>query len=134
MKQLGYQIMIITIALVIALVVVSGLIIGGLFLLLQSVMLFLTPILGEAAAYGIAGLTCILSVIIFVFLVVRQAKKVREQPSIQEPKMHVAQAMRRTVEDYPIESALVAAALGFSFNDKEELKSVLFYAMSNTDI
>jgi len=110
---------------------IFGLLAGALILQFKALILLLTPLLGAAWAYSISGLVCLGFIALTGFIAwirihtkvtgsLQQIGKVR--PDSQE---EIYESALLALKKYPLESVVLAFALGFSANDSAQMKKVL---------
>ena len=117
-------------AAVVAMILLGALVIGGVTLLLYALILELTPWVGEAGAFGIAGFLCVLAVALVFWRLLRTPKP----GSAAEPRGtgHAADLPGSAFENYrqivrknPWEAIVLSFSLGLAQKGDPRLRELL---------
>lgn len=108
-----------------AMVLLTALLLFGLYLLVQAAVLVLSPWLGEAGAMALAGFVCLLVIALVLLLLTRPvAAKKRRGEEADQPGSGI-DAIRSLIKENPMEAALMAFAVGIAEQKDPRLKSLL---------
>lgn len=113
---------------VLGFVLLSALLIGGFVMLLKAASLGLTPLVGEAGAYGITGFACVLLLGLFFYRMMKSpAKKSGDGESGSEDgtSFSPVDAFRKLVTNNPWEAVLTAFALGVTEQSDPRMRQFL---------
>lgn len=108
-----------------ALVLLVALLITGFYLLVNAATLALSPLLGEAGALAVTGLSCLLLLALFFY---RMTRPVASKKSAREGKEQSASpidTIRNLVRNNPLEAVAAAFTLGVVEQSDPRLKSLL---------
>lgn len=107
-----------------ALVLLVALLITGFYLLIQALILALTPWLGPAGAMGAAGFLCILLLAAFFQRMMRPVSPRKKDKDTDESQSPI-ETLRKLIKENPLEAALTAFAVGIAEQGDPRLKSLL---------
>ncbi len=109
-----------------ALVLLVALLITGFYLLVNAATLALSPLLGEAGALAVTGLSCLLLLALFFY---RMTRPVSSKKSASEGKGQSAASPIETIRDLirnnPLEAMAAAFALGVVEQSDPRLRALL---------
>lgn len=124
-----------TLAGLLALMLVSALLIGGFVMLLVAMVLGLTPWVGEASAYAITGLTCVLLLLlVFRGLMPKPKRRPRAETTAAPDQAVTApttppgaplDSFREIIREHPWDSVAASFALGYAQSRDPRLKEIL---------
>ena len=109
-----------------AFVLLVALLITGFYMLVNAATLALAPVMGEAGAMAVTGLSCLLLLVLFFYRMTRSATSKtpaseKEGPSSASP----IDAIRDLVRNNPLEAVFAAFTLGVVEQGDPRLKSLL---------
>lgn len=109
-----------------AFVLLVALLITGFYMLVNAATLALSPLIGEAGAMAVTGVSCLFLLALFFYRMTRPATSKKtasegEGPSSNSP----VDAIRDLVRNHPLEAAFAAFTLGVVEQGDPRLKSLL---------
>jgi len=109
-----------------AFVLLVALLITGFYMLVNAATLALSPVMGEAGAMAVTGMSCLLLLAFFFYRMTRPAapKKATGDRKEQSPSSPV-DAIRDLVRNNPLEAVFAAFTLGVVEQGDPRLKSLL---------
>lgn len=110
------------------LILLSILLIGGVILLLKGALLGLTPWLGEAGAYGVTGLICLVLLGLFFVRLLRRSSNANastHDTAQNNSTTSPIQRLRQLIRQNPWEALLIAFTLGFAERSDPHLRKLL---------
>lgn len=110
---------------VLSMVLLTALLITGFYLLIQSAIIALTPQVGEAAAMGLVGSSCILLLVAFFRRMTSGRSSTQSSNRENAGAASGIARLRELIRENPMESALMAFAFGFAQESDPRLKSLL---------
>lgn len=108
-----------------ALVLLVALLITGFYLLVNAATLALSPLLGEAGALAVTGLSCLLLLALFFYRMTRPAASKKSARGGKEQSASPIDAIRDLVRNNPLEAVAAAFTLGVVEQSDPRLKSLL---------
>jgi len=109
-----------------AFVLLVALLITGFYLLVNAATLALAPLLGDAGAMAVTGLSCILLLLLFFYRMTRPAPSKKSTGSDKSRSgSSPIDAMRDLIRKNPLEAAFTAFAFGVVEQGDPRLKSLL---------
>jgi|SRR5690554_2407597 len=108
-----------------ALVLLIALLVTGFYLLIQALILALSPWVGQAGAMGLAGLLCVLLLVAFFQRMMRPASAERKGEAARS-NLSPVHALRKIIMENPLEATLMAFAAGVVEQGDPRLKELLF--------
>lgn len=114
------------IGVVLSMVLLTALLLTGFYLLIQSAVLALSPLLGEAGAMALAGFFCMLLLaLVFHRLTRPVSSPARSSDGADKKPRSGIDVLRDLIRENPLEAALAAFAAGLVEQGDPRLKSLL---------
>lgn len=110
---------------VLAMVLLTALLLTGFYYLIQASVLALSPWLGEAGAMGLAGFVCVLLLALFFQRLTRPVSPSKPGKEASDKSRSGIDVLRDLIKENPLESALIAFAVGIAEQGDPRLKSLL---------
>ncbi|WP_341580818.1 hypothetical protein [Marinobacter metalliresistant] len=110
---------------VLAMVLLTTLLLTGFYLLVQAVILALSPLLGEAGAMGLVGFVCVFFLALFFLRLTRPAFSGKRRKEANGKSGSGIDVLRDLIKENPLEAALMAFAVGIAEQGDPRLKSLL---------
>lgn len=110
---------------VLAMVLLTALLLTGFYFLIQASVLALSPWLGEAGAMALAGFVCVLLLALFFQRLTRPASPSKTGKKAGDKSRSGIDVLRDLIKENPLESALMAFAVGIAEQGDPRLKSLL---------
>lgn len=108
-----------------AFVLLVALLITGFYMLVNATTLALSPMLGEAGAMAVTGVSCLLLLALFFYRMTRPATSKKNASGGDRSSTSPIDAIRELVRNNPLEAAFAAFALGVVEQGDPRLKSLL---------
>lgn len=100
-----------------------GLVVAVIAFLLKAALISLVPVVGQANAYLLCALLCVLPLLVACFSIKYSSSFSRKESKIDGGLS--ADGVGQMIRDHPLEAVTLAFTLGFAMDDAEELKQVL---------
>lgn len=114
------------IGVVLSMVLLTALLLTGFYLLVQSAVLALSPLLGEAGAMALAGFFCMLLLAIVIQRLTRPVSPpARSREGADNKPRSGIDVLRDLIRENPLEAALAAFAAGMVEQGDPRLRSLL---------
>lgn len=108
-----------------ALVLLTVLLLFGLYLLVNAAVLVLTPWLGAAGATALVGFVCLLVLALFFQRLTRPVSSRKRRGKDDERRSTGVDTLRNLIRKNPMEAAFMAFAVGVAEQKDPRLKSLL---------
>ena len=108
-----------------AFVLLVALLITGFYMLVNAATLALSPMLGEAGAMAVTGVSCLLLLALFFYRMTRPATSKKTASGGDRSSASPIDAISELVRNNPLEAAFAAFALGVVEQGDPRLKSLL---------
>ena len=108
-----------------AFVLLVALLITGFYMLVNATTLALSPMLGEAGAMAVTGVSCLLLLALFFYRMTRPATSKKTASEGDRSSASPIDTIRELVRNNPLEAAFAAFTLGVVEHGDPRLKSLL---------